>query len=138
MSWGFTLGGRRTGWTALHSRRFSEPVTVHRTHADGTVYPTLIITTKEAYDALMQAGPPVANSSWQAALRHDALKPVVHQYCLRLFLLHPVARVFNEVAAQQSPMPLGASDRRPRGARTCDGASDARRWHRLSYPDHHQ
>ena len=52
----------------LHSRRFSEPVTVHRTHADGTVHPTLIITTKEAYDALMQARPPAANPAWQAAL----------------------------------------------------------------------
>jgi hypothetical protein len=68
VSWGFTRGGGRPGWTALHSRRFSEPVTVHRTHADGTVHSTLIITTKEAYDALMQAGPPVANPAWQAAL----------------------------------------------------------------------
>jgi hypothetical protein len=52
----------------LHSRRFSEPVTVHRTQADGTVHPTLIITTKEAYDALMQAGPPLADPAWQTAL----------------------------------------------------------------------
>jgi hypothetical protein len=52
----------------LHSRRFSEPVTVHRTHADGTVHPTPIITTKEAYDALMEAGHALANPAWQAAL----------------------------------------------------------------------
>jgi hypothetical protein len=42
--------GPHTRWgparvDGLHSRRFSEPVTVHRTHADGTVHPTLIITT---------------------------------------------------------------------------------------------
>ena len=52
----------------LHSRRFSEPVTVHRTRADGTVHPTPIITTKEAYDALMEAGHALANPAWQAAL----------------------------------------------------------------------
>jgi hypothetical protein len=52
----------------LHSRRFSEPVTVHRTHADGTVHSTLITTTKEAYDALMEAGHALANPAWQAAL----------------------------------------------------------------------
>src|SRR5215207_11505246 len=66
-------GASHAGWgpalvDGLHSRRFSEPVTVHRTQADGTVHPTLIITTKEAYDALMQAGPPLADPAWQTAL----------------------------------------------------------------------
>jgi hypothetical protein len=65
--------GLHTRWgparvDGLHSRRFSEPVTVHRTQADGTVHPTLIITTKEAYDAQMQTGPPVADPAWQTAL----------------------------------------------------------------------
>ena len=66
-------GASHAGWgparvDGLHSRRFSEPVTVHRTQANGTVHSTLIITTKEAYDALMQAGPRVGNPAWQAAL----------------------------------------------------------------------
>jgi|tagenome__1003787_1003787.scaffolds.fasta_scaffold20959955_3 hypothetical protein len=52
----------------LHNRRFSEPVTVHRVHADGTVHPTLIITTKDAYDALLEVGHALANPAWQAAL----------------------------------------------------------------------
>jgi hypothetical protein len=65
--------GLHTRWgparvDGLHSRRFSEPVTVHRTHADGTVHSTLIITTKEADDALIQAGPPLADPAWQTAV----------------------------------------------------------------------
>jgi hypothetical protein len=53
--------GLHTRWgparvDGLHNRRFSEPVTVHRVHADGTVHPTLIITTKDAYDALIEVG----------------------------------------------------------------------------------
>ena len=65
--------GLHTRWgparvDGLHNRRFSEPVTVHRVHADGTVHPTLIITTKDAYDALIEVGHALANPAWQAAL----------------------------------------------------------------------
>jgi len=35
---------------------------------DGSARPTLITTTKEAYDALVEAQPLVANPAWQVAL----------------------------------------------------------------------
>jgi hypothetical protein len=62
------FGGGRPWWTALHSRRFSQPVTMHRTHSDRSVHPILITTTKEAYDVLMEARAPIADAAWQLAL----------------------------------------------------------------------
>src|SRR5215204_5115022 len=101
---GFTLGGGRPWWTALHSRRFSAPVTVYRMLPDGSARPTLITTTKEAYDALMEAQPPVANPAWQVALdavvrptrSRRAVSPLKNSTALRQVLTNAtVSRVLN-------------------------------------------
>jgi hypothetical protein len=62
------FGGGRPWWTALRSRRFSQPVTVYRMHSDDSGHSKLIVTTREAYDDLMETRAPLANPAWQAAL----------------------------------------------------------------------
>src|SRR5215212_7278851 len=52
------FGGGRPWWTALHSRRFSQPVTVYRMHSDDSGHSKLIVTTREAYDDLMETRAP--------------------------------------------------------------------------------